>query len=229
MGSFDSLLSAQADKKATEDQYKQLAQIAAAKSMLGSPVDTRTFQQYDQNVPMARKQLSPIFNELKGQVGGMADVILTPSQAMLGDKLSQDDLKSRIIPDPDKEYMGAIGGIGRSNLHPETLVPAVVRDGKVLSSPLGKTHYDASTWETKVDVPTDYSPAGFITPDGKYLDRVQSMDWLKENRPETFKGLDRVTRSGGRLESTALAHAEGYGGELDSLANDFLKRHFGIQ
>ncbi len=106
------------------------------------------------------------------------------------------------------------------------LVPAVVKDGETLAAGIGATHYDVHS-TVKATAPDGVTDAnGFVTPDGQFLDRKQALVWLKDNRPDVYKALDKVTKANG-LESQAYAFAEGMGGDTSSLADSFMKRQFG--
>lgn len=103
------------------------------------------------------------------------------------------------------------------------LKPATLKNGVVKSAPIGKTHYDTKTIENNVKVKSEKA-AGFITPNGEYIDRKQALNWLKEHAPEVYNRLDEITKTNG-LESTALSAATGKKSKIDSLADAFMKRH----
>jgi len=128
----------------------------------------------------------------------------------------------------DDEGRKKILGMGAMIGLTTTLKPAVVRGGKVMSAPLGKTHYDVSKIEKGADVTGTDKSVGFITPEGKFLDRKQSLEWLKENEPDVYRKLDKTTREKG-LESMAYAHAKGAGKSIDDMVNSFMRRQFGKQ
>lgn len=102
------------------------------------------------------------------------------------------------------------------------LIPASVKDGKVLAAGVGATHYDVHS-EVKAEIKDGVAEAnGFVTPDGKFLDRKESLQWLKENRPDIYKVLDKETKKNG-LESQSYAHAEGFGGDLADEAQRYME------
>ena len=106
------------------------------------------------------------------------------------------------------------------------LRPAVNRGGKVKSAEIGKTHYDATIPEPDADASGTDQIAGFLTPEGKFLDRRQSLEWLKENDPSTFKRLDDITREKG-LESQAYASAKKLKSDIQDTAAAFLRQFLG--
>lgn len=106
------------------------------------------------------------------------------------------------------------------------LLTAVIQNGTAKVAGVGATHYEVHS-EKSVQLPEGAADAnGFVTPDGQFLDRKQALVWLKANRPDVYKALDKVTRANG-LESQAYAYAEGMGGDTSSLADSFMKRQFG--
>lgn len=106
------------------------------------------------------------------------------------------------------------------------LLTAVMQGGVVKVAGVGATHYDVHQVikATAGEGITDAN--GFVTPDNKFLDRKQALVWLKENRPDVYKQLDKVTKSNG-LESQDYAHAEGVTTDTDKLINSFMARTFG--
>lgn len=110
---------------------------------------------------------------------------------------------------------------------PNMLIPATVRGGKVYTPPvMGKSHYDATQLESRAILPENPSPAGFLDSAGNYMDRRQSLEWLKENAPDTYRRLDNVTRKNG-LESQAYNHAAGLQTEEAAAANEFMRQLYG--
>lgn len=103
------------------------------------------------------------------------------------------------------------------------LKPAVQRRGRVYSAEPGLTHYDAKTPELEADTSGTTDVAGFLTEDGKFLDRRQSLEWLKENDPAAYKNLDKVSRDKG-LESMAYSNAKGLKSEVEGLADKYLRQ-----
>lgn len=148
--------------------------------------------------------------------------ILGISAKLIEEYLNADDKKKECM-ERGSGKMAELGALVMGSTG--VLRPAVLRGGKVLSAPLGKTHYDAKTPENIKQMKSDKS-AGFITPDGQYLDRKQSLEWLKENRPEAYGKLNSVTLRNG-LESKDYAHAEGHKGKDDAEAEEFMRRQFG--
>jgi len=105
------------------------------------------------------------------------------------------------------------------------LLTAVMTGGVAKVAGIGATHYDVKQiMKVKAEGVTDAN--GFVTPDNKFLDRKQALAWLKENRPEVYKQLDKVTKANG-LESQDYAHAEGVTSDTDKMMNDFMARQFG--
>lgn len=108
------------------------------------------------------------------------------------------------------------------------LLTAVLRYGVIKVAGIGATHYDVNK-EIAAEVPEGLTDSnGFVTPDNKFLDRKQALAWVKENRPDAYKALDKVTKEKG-LESQDYAHAEGVETQTSVDINDFIKRHFGGQ
>ena len=99
------------------------------------------------------------------------------------------------------------------------LAPAVLKDGKIMAAGIGATHYDV---HTEVGQTEGDNANGFITPDGQFLSRKQSLEWLKKNRPDAYRALDKETKQNG-LESQAYAHAEGLGGNLADEAQRYME------
>lgn len=104
------------------------------------------------------------------------------------------------------------------------LLTATVRHGKVFVSGIGATHYDAGQ-ETALEAPQG-DVNGFVTPEGKFLDRQQALVWLRANRPFAYKALDSMTKKNG-LESQDYAHSEGVVSETDKEMKEFMRRQFG--
>jgi len=117
-------------------------------------------------------------------------------------------------------------GMLASGAKSQSLKPAVIRKGEVLTAPLGKTHYDVKEIAKGIDTSGTEKIVGFVTPDGKFLDRKQSLEWLKENDSEAYRKLDKTTREKG-LESMSYAHVKGASKSIDAEANAFMKRQFG--
>ena len=78
------------------------------------PVDTRTFQQYDPSNPLAKKQLTPVAEEISDFASGMVAPVLQPAKAAFGDPEAQQELLSRVAPwkgKPDQMYLGIFAGV----------------------------------------------------------------------------------------------------------------------
>lgn len=108
------------------------------------------------------------------------------------------------------------------------LTPATIKRGEVYTPDvMGKSHYDPMAVEKRAIIPEgNTNTAGFIDETGTFMNRMQSLEWLKENDPNTYKGLDKVTRTNG-LESQAYNNASGMITEEAALANEFMRRHYG--
>jgi hypothetical protein len=106
------------------------------------------------------------------------------------------------------------------------LLTATVTDGVTKVSGIGATHYDAST-TMKATLPEGLTNGtGFVTPDGIFLRRKEAVQWLKENRNDAYRALDKITRTNG-LESQAYAFAEGVVTGIDNSIEDFIRQQFG--
>ena len=71
-------------------------------------------------------------------------------------------------------------------------VASVDKNGVVKADGVGYTHYDITPI---VNVKTERrNNTGFVTPDGKYLTRQESLQWLKKNRPAEIAGGKDKTR-----------------------------------
>jgi hypothetical protein len=106
------------------------------------------------------------------------------------------------------------------------LLTATVTDGVTKVSGIGATHYDAST-TMKTTLPEGLTNGtGFVTPDGIFLRRKEAVQWLKENRNDAYRALDKITRTNG-LESQAYAFAEGVVTGIDNSIEDFIRQQFG--
>lgn len=109
----------------------------------------------------------------------------------------------------------------------EFLRPAVVRGGVVKVAPVGATHGDAERVVVS-KIPSGLADfTGFTTPDGQTLTRKEANEWLKVNRPEVYRALDKTTKQNG-LESMAYAHAEGLKDTANDLADRFMREQFGV-
>ena len=105
------------------------------------------------------------------------------------------------------------------------LLNATVTEGKLKASGLGGTHYETHS-EMPAEIPEGVTNAtGFLTPDGKFLDRMEALNWLKKNRRDIYKALDSHTKKTG-LESQDYANAE-LSEETDSVIDQFIRQQFG--
>lgn len=107
------------------------------------------------------------------------------------------------------------------------LMPASLYKGKVLTSHLGKTHYDMQGIESRAIVkPGETAPAGFLDEYGNYMGRKDATAWLKANRPDVYSRLDEHSKTVG-LESQGYAYAAELETEEQSLMKEFIKGQFG--
>ena len=162
-------------------------------------------------------------------------VVFKPTQIKSADLITKDD-NGNIIPlserfdtkeddirfsiaDKDSKPL-----TGQQTIDANMLRTASITDGVVHADGVGYSHYDLTpTLMMKAPV---QNGTGFLTPDGKYLNRQQALAWVKENRPEAYKALDSTTRKNG-LESQAYAHAEGVITDVSDSAEEFMKQQFG--
>ena len=83
---------------------------------------------------------------------------------------------------------------------PQEIKPAV-KEGKEIKTG-GKNHED-------IEPNAPEENRGFVTPDGKFLNRQEAVDWLKENRPDVYANLDDAAKEG--LHSEELNKAMSLG------------------
>lgn len=107
------------------------------------------------------------------------------------------------------------------------LIPATLYQGKVLTSRLGKTHYDVDGVESRAIVKAgETAPAGFLDEYGHYMGRKDATVWLRTNQPDVYGRLGEHSRTMG-LESQEYAHSARLDTEEQTLMEEFMKQQFG--
>jgi hypothetical protein len=79
------------------------------------------------------------------------------------------------------------------------LRPAIIFDRKVYAGIVGETHKDVLKKADLEEI--DQHKRGFVTPDGKFLDRDAAKSWLKEHDPETFEKWQKEVGTSEKLYS----------------------------
>lgn len=84
---------------------------------------------------------------------------------------------------------------------PLTLRPAIRKGKKIYEGKEGGSHKDVILSKS-LGLKAKDNEHGFVTPDGKYLDRAQALKWMEKNKPAEFKKLE--TKDIGELRSHDL-------------------------
>ena len=84
---------------------------------------------------------------------------------------------------------------------PLTLRPAIKKGKQVHEGKEGGSHMDIIK-SRSLGIKAKDNEHGFVTPDGRYLDRAQALKWMEKNKPAEFKKLE--TKDIGELRSHDL-------------------------